>query len=72
MSEFMDIIMSVGEEMVQDMGAELKRLGVQGQAELANALFNGQAYLPYGDGQRSMEAEQPTMELPEQSNGRSM
>jgi hypothetical protein len=36
-----------------EAGAELKRLGVQGQAELAGALFNGSAYVPYGPGQSS-------------------
>ena len=30
---------------------EMKRLGTQGQMELANALFNGSAFVPYGPGQ---------------------
>lgn len=38
-------------DMASDIGAELGRLGVQGQAELAGALFNGNAYVPYGAGQ---------------------
>lgn len=33
------------------VGAELKRQGVQGSAELASALFTGQSYVPYGSGQ---------------------
>jgi hypothetical protein len=34
-----------------EVGAELSRLGTQGQMELANALFNGSAFVPYGPGQ---------------------
>jgi hypothetical protein len=34
-----------------EVSAELKRLGTQGQMELANALFNGSAFVPYGPGQ---------------------
>jgi hypothetical protein len=30
---------------------EAKRLGVQGEMELASALFNGSAFVPYGPGQ---------------------
>lgn len=41
-----------------DIAAEGKRLGTQGQMELANALFNGSAFVPYGPGQYT-----PTPEL---------
>jgi hypothetical protein len=34
-----------------EVAAELKRLGVQDQMELASALFNGHAFVPYGPGQ---------------------
>lgn len=34
-----------------DIGAELGRLGVQGQMEMASALFTGNAFVPYGPGQ---------------------
>jgi hypothetical protein len=34
-----------------EIGQELGRLGVQGQAELGSALFTGSAYVPYGQGQ---------------------
>lgn len=44
-------------DMAQDIGAELGRLGVQGQAELAGALFNENAYVPYGAGQNAPEPE---------------
>ncbi len=36
---------------VSEIGQELGRLGVQGQAELGSALFTGSAYVPYGQGQ---------------------
>jgi hypothetical protein len=36
---------------VGEIGQELARMGVQGQAELASALFTGNAYVPYGQGQ---------------------
>lgn len=36
------------------VGAELKRLGTQGAAELAHALFSGSPYLPYGPGQEAL------------------
>ncbi len=34
-----------------EIGQELKRMGVQGQAELGSALFTGSGYVPYGQGQ---------------------
>jgi hypothetical protein len=36
---------------VGEIGQELSRMGVQGQAELASALFTGNGYVPYGQGQ---------------------
>lgn len=44
-----------------EVGAELKRLGTQGAAELAHALFSGSPYLPYGPGQDT-----PTPEIEKQ------
>ena len=35
----------------KEMGSELHRLSVQGSMELASALFNGHAFVPYGPGQ---------------------
>ena len=62
-----------------DIGAELGRLGVQGQMEMASALFNGSAFVPYGPGQYTPSEPdhgQPTeaMNPPEQeqSMGREM
>ncbi len=70
-SKFMEIVKEVGEEMT--------RMGVQGQMEMASAIFNGNAFVPYGPGQRTTEAEKaieppesPSIESPEQSHGRSM
>ena len=37
--------------ILSDVGAELGRLGVQGQAEVAGLLFGNSAYVPYGRGQ---------------------
>ena len=35
----------------QDVSAEMSRMGTQGSMELASALFNGNAFVPYGPGQ---------------------
>jgi hypothetical protein len=88
-SEFMNILKNVGETIsqaapglqnaVSEIGAEMKRLGVQGQMEMASAIFNGHAFVPYGPGQRATEAEKaiempeaPAIESPQQTHGRSM
>ena len=50
----MDLIEKLGQmagRVVEEVGQELGRLGVQGSAELGSALFNGHAYVPYGQGQ---------------------
>jgi len=39
-----------------EIGQEIGRLGVQGQAELGSALFTGSAYVPYGQGQNRDDA----------------
>jgi hypothetical protein len=44
--------------ILSDIGAELGRLGVQGQMEMASALFNGNAFVPYGPGQYTPTQEQ--------------
>jgi hypothetical protein len=38
-------------DVVPEVKAELGRMGTQGQMELASALFNGSAFVPYGPGQ---------------------
>jgi hypothetical protein len=86
MSRFMEILKNVGETALHvapglknalpEIGAELKRLGVQGQMEAASLVFNGHAFVPYGPGQSKTEAEKaiepPAIGPPEQSQGRSM
>lgn len=58
LSEMKEVFKQIMESgPVQEIGAELGRLGVQGQAEAANALFNGSAFVPYGEGQRGVEPE---------------
>lgn len=53
---------------VQEMGAELGRMGTQGAAELASALFGqSDAYVAYGAGQQAVEVEAPQMEAPVQA-----
>lgn len=54
---------------LSEVGAELGRLGVQGQMEAASALFNGGAFVPYGPGQYKTEAE-TAIEQPEMEQGR--
>jgi hypothetical protein len=36
---------------VGEIGQELRRLGVQGAAEIGSGLFTGNSYVPYGQGQ---------------------
>jgi hypothetical protein len=38
-------------DFLPEVGAELGRLGRHGSLELAQALFNGHAFTPYGPGQ---------------------
>jgi hypothetical protein len=55
--------------VVSEVGAEMKRLGVQGQMELASALFSGNAFVPYGPGQYTPTPEQgPGPEAPSTEN----
>ena len=64
---------------VSEIGQELSRRGVQGTAEFGSALFTGNAYVPYGQGQNrsqgihSMEGlHDNTKELQRENDGRSM
>jgi hypothetical protein len=38
-------------DIVPEVSAEMSRLGTQGAMEMAQALFNGAAFTPYGPGQ---------------------
>lgn len=42
-------------EILADVGAEMSRLGTQGQMEMASAIFNGDGFVPYGPGQITPE-----------------
>jgi hypothetical protein len=46
------------ERITSETGAEISRLGTQGAMELASALFNGHAFVPYGPGQYTPAHEQ--------------
>ena len=70
--------------ILSDIGSELGRLGVQGQMEMASAIFNGNAFVPYGPGQYTpsertpdhglaIEAlKQPEMQQEQDRGGREM
>ena len=44
-------------DILNDVGAEMGRLGTQGAAELAAALFNGNGFVQYGAGQNPVHIE---------------
>lgn len=50
-----------------EVSAELSRMGTQGAMELANALFNGSAFVPYGPGQYTPTPEMEKQPAQEQS-----
>ncbi|HEY4261044.1 MAG TPA: hypothetical protein VGM98_12820 [Schlesneria sp.] len=59
-----------------EVSAELSRLGTQGAMEMAQALFNGAAFTPYGPGQYTPTPDLPkgnqqveTQQQPEQDRG---
>jgi len=58
---------------LKDIGSETKselgRLGTQGAMELASALFNGHAFVPYGPGQYTPAKEQQQDHHQERSQG---
>lgn len=49
--------------IVPDIKAELGRLGTHGAVELAQALFNGAAFTPYGPGAYKKDAKQAGMTM---------
>ena len=64
------------ENIGPQMGAELSRLGTQGAMEMAQALFNGAAFTPYGPGQYTPtpelgngSQEQEVQQAPQQEQG---
>ena len=64
-------------KILSEVGGELGRMGVQGQAEMAAALFSeSNAYVPYGRGQNPAEKDgvevqkaEPQPEPPQQEAG---
>jgi hypothetical protein len=67
-----DAAQEMWDRMVSDIGSEGKRLMTQGTMELASALFNGNAFVPYGPGQYTPSPEhhqeqEPVHEQPEQA-----
>jgi hypothetical protein len=55
---------SLWETIKGDVKAEVSRLGTQGAMELASALFNGSAFVPYGPGQYTPSVEQEKSQEP--------
>ena len=45
------------ENILKDIGTEMTRMGVQGQMELASALFGNGAFVLYGPGQYTPSSE---------------
>jgi hypothetical protein len=63
--DFFEVMKSLApglDNLGPEISAELSRLGTQGAMEMAQALFNGAAFTPYGPGQYT-----PTPELPKES-----
>ncbi|MGO9597030.1 MAG: hypothetical protein ACLP7Q_03320 [Isosphaeraceae bacterium] len=58
MKEALNTVAPGLKNMGPEVSAELSRLGTQGAMEMAQALFNGAAFTPYGPGQYT-----PTPEL---------
>ncbi len=53
-----------------EMGAEISRMGTQGAAEIASALFGGSdAYVAYGQGQQTPAIEGQAVEAPQMERG---
>jgi len=85
MKDAMSAIAPGLENVGAEMGAELSRLGTQGAMEMAQALFNGAAFTPYGPGQytqtpeleqggheQEVQSVQPPQEQAQERGGREM
>ena len=69
--------MGILNDILNDVGSEMKRLGTQGQSELAAVLFSGNGFVQYGPGQDISKYQENTVEAPqvqieEQSRGLEM
>lgn len=58
--------------ILSDVGSELERLGVQGQAEVAGLLFGNSAYVPYGRGQNPTDKGIDAEDREQERGGREM
>ena len=66
-----DGLRSVGAEALAQTRVEGSRLMTQGAMELASALFNGHAFVPYGPGQYTPDHQQEqTRNQPQLEQGR--
>jgi len=57
MKEALNTVAPGLKNMGPEVSAELSRLGTQGAMEMAQALFNGAAFTPYGPGQYTPSTE---------------
>ena len=71
--------MSATKRFFDDIRSETRRMTVQGSAELASALFQGQTYVPYGSGQvvdqkanDGVEQTSPAVQQERERGGREM
>ena len=48
------------DNILNDVGAEMGRLGTLGRAELAAAIFSERAFVQYGDGQHAVQPQRET------------
>ena len=47
------------DKMIADVSPVIDRMMTQGAAEAGALIFQGQSYVPYGDGQETIKTEQP-------------
>jgi hypothetical protein len=56
-------------DLVPEAKAEMSRMATQGSMELASALFNGSAFVPYGPGQYTPAREEPQQHQEQERGG---
>ena len=80
MKEALNKIASRLKDFGPELGEELKRLGKQGSMEIANSLYNGSDFVPYGPGAYGEEPEvkkggqdvEPELQQEHERGGREM
>jgi hypothetical protein len=77
--EFGEKLMQMFSKVAGEIGQEFDRSVVQGAAEIGSALFTGNSYVPYGQGQNRPSAEHEMeslhnegQEMQHENEGRSM